>query len=511
MASPAPDPRVVVVGAGMAGLAAAVELTRSRTCEVIVLEAMDSPGGRIQTIKGFGERVVELGANWLHGTRGNPLYKLAKKHNLLSQDKVSRALNDDSAIWFRYDDNGNEHYQTEDGESIDPKVVRDVKRMYAEVQEEFDSIDPEALDPGESFRDVMLREFTQRLEKIEMHSKKLLDQYWVVFEFCCRMECLDLGSYDLHEVQFRSALQYEELEGFYYTTLGEEGYQGVISKLLEDIPESSILYNTPVARIQYQTCGDNGKESVVVHAEDGRTFECSHVIVTSSVGFLKENLGTFFDPPLPKDKLQVLRSLPFGTVNKIFLKYDKPFWTSEEFGVQLMWREPSTESSERDEEAEKAVFFRTLVGFDAEEKNSDILLGWTYGKGAEFMETLSDEELGKRCTSLLRQFLGDPTIPEPASVMCSRWHSNRYQRGSYAAFFSLHSSCRNHDIMNAPVYSSSTEGKQKVPILCFAGEAFHKIYFSTTHGAFLSGRDQARALIKYLSRRHGNTSKCLLN
>ena len=46
---------VIVIGAGMAGLSAAAELSQSDLCDVIVLEAMDQPGGRIQSVKGFGE------------------------------------------------------------------------------------------------------------------------------------------------------------------------------------------------------------------------------------------------------------------------------------------------------------------------------------------------------------------------------------------------------------------------------------------------------------------------
>ena len=39
-----------------------------------------------------------------------------------------------------------------------------------------------------------------------------------------------------------------------------------------------------------------------------------------------------------------------------------------------------------------------LPGFDADEKNPDVLIGWTYGRGAEYMETLSDEEIGQVCS-----------------------------------------------------------------------------------------------------------------
>lgn len=35
------------------------------------------------------------------------------------------------------------------------------------------------------------------------------------------------------------------------------------------------------------------------------------------------------------------------------------------------------------------------------------------------------------------------------------------------------------------------------PILLFAGEACHSKYFSTAHGAFLSGIEQAQTILKY--------------
>jgi Flavin containing amine oxidoreductase len=35
------------------------------------------------------------------------------------------------------------------------------------------------------------------------------------------------------------------------------------------------------------------------------------------------------------------------------------------------------------------------------------------------------------------------------------------------------------------------------PVLCFAGEACHEQYFSTTHGAFLSGMEQAAKIVQW--------------
>ena len=70
----------VVIGAGMAGASAARQLADAGL-EVTVLEARERAGGRIWSNEDWGVP-VELGASWVHGTRGNPIVPLARSAGL---------------------------------------------------------------------------------------------------------------------------------------------------------------------------------------------------------------------------------------------------------------------------------------------------------------------------------------------------------------------------------------------------------------------------------------------
>ncbi|MFN9901310.1 MAG: FAD-dependent oxidoreductase, partial [bacterium] len=75
----------IVVGAGISGLAAARRLAQEGL-SVKVLEAGDRAGGRMLTVQAPGGQ-VELGAQFFHGTEGNPVYALALKHGLMDDAK----------------------------------------------------------------------------------------------------------------------------------------------------------------------------------------------------------------------------------------------------------------------------------------------------------------------------------------------------------------------------------------------------------------------------------------
>ncbi|CAH1274053.1 SMOX [Branchiostoma lanceolatum] len=148
-------PQIVIVGAGIAGLSAAVELTKAGFTDVTVLEAMDRPGGRAHTVTALGIENLELGATWLHGDKDNPLYTLAQQNNLLRDNEV------------KVHPAGDKFY-TEQGDQVDLDFVLDFWSKLDDITDQAYKGGPK--DNCESFKSVgkactqILREFTGRAD-----------------------------------------------------------------------------------------------------------------------------------------------------------------------------------------------------------------------------------------------------------------------------------------------------------------------------------------------------------
>jgi spermine oxidase len=66
-----------------------------------------------------------------------------------------------------------------------------------------------------------------------------------------------------------------------------------------------------------------------VTLDNGQKFEADHVIFTPSLGVLKENYKTLFTPALPPWKSRAIIASGYGTLEKMFFEFEKPFWPKD--------------------------------------------------------------------------------------------------------------------------------------------------------------------------------------
>ncbi|CAO2578687.1 Spermine oxidase [Lemmus lemmus] len=123
------QPRVVVIGAGLAGLAAARALLEQGFTDVTVLEASRHIGGRVQSVR-LGHATFELGATWIHGSHGNPIYHLAEANGLLEETTDGERSVGRISL---YSKNGVACYLTNRGRRIPKDVVEEFSDLYNEV------------------------------------------------------------------------------------------------------------------------------------------------------------------------------------------------------------------------------------------------------------------------------------------------------------------------------------------------------------------------------------------
>lgn len=118
-----------------------------------------------------------------------------------------------------------------------------------------------------------------------------------------------------------------------------KGYGSVLDFITKKLPDPSkdlkveekIVLNKEVREISWN------QEPIKITCSDGSIYDADHVILTVSLGVLKENYQKLFVPQLPVLKQQAIQGLSIGTVDKIFMEWEKPFWEANWSGFMLMW------------------------------------------------------------------------------------------------------------------------------------------------------------------------------
>ena len=66
---------------------------------------------------------------------------------------------------------------------------------------------------------------------------------------------------------------------------------------------------------------------VTLLTSNGEMFTANHLIITTSLGYLKANHSILFSPTLPLDKVDAIEKQWMGKVEKYKIYYEHPFWT----------------------------------------------------------------------------------------------------------------------------------------------------------------------------------------
>eukprot|EP01119_Soliformovum_irregulare_P012389 TRINITY_DN3217_c0_g1_i1.p1 TRINITY_DN3217_c0_g1~~TRINITY_DN3217_c0_g1_i1.p1 ORF type:complete len:460 (-),score=97.52 TRINITY_DN3217_c0_g1_i1:68-1303(-) len=390
---------------------------------------------------------LDLGASWIHGISGNPLYPYAEKLNL----KLNVTKNPDLTAKGGFQLFG-------PGGAIPDEAHEDTVRSKFEIlllkakEAMGQYLNPEDISVAELFsiaEKKMENPFTDR-EKHLFNWMKSGIEGWENTS----LETLSArGFFSEHEETLH-------FDGDAFVT---DGYFRIPQHLAENLGHR-VKLNHEVLSVQYN---DNN----VTLATNRGNFTADYVICTIPIGCLKAR-DVKFDPPLPPAKLTAIDRIGFGLMNKIILEFDEPFWNEESEGIGYLSESILGEFN----------FIMNLLPI----LGKPILVCYTAADFAHKLESLSDEETRSRIMTLLRSLYPQKTIPEPRVFRVTRWGLDRYTRGSYS-FFKTGCTDQHVRTMAAPL------GR-----LHFAGEHTDARPGYVT-GAFASGIREAKAVLQEIA------------
>jgi monoamine oxidase len=397
---------VVVVGAGLAGLTAAREVTRNGR-SVLVLEARDRVGGRVLTHALSGRAYAELGGMFTGPT----------------QDHIQALASEVGVGLFPTYNTGNNVFIGGDGRReefpsdtpfgsapADPVVAPDIVLAVTQLNEMAKEVSvdsawsaPHAEEWDAQTLDTWLREHTTG-------SAEFMAVASAATEAIFGAEPRELSL--LYTVYYIAASGNEENQGTFernfQTADGAQesrfaGGAQVIPLRVADQLGDRVLLNAPVSRI------DQSSSGVTVHA-DGLVVAGQRAIVAIPPTLAGR---IFYEPALPPLRDKLTQQMPQGTLMKFEAVYKNPFWRDKGLTGQTL-----------------SELGPVKVTFDVspESGRPGIMMGFIGGHEARVWD---DRPEGERRAEVLRQFahfFGDEAL-NPRDVVEMDWTSEVWTRG----------------------------------------------------------------------------------
>ncbi len=426
-----PVTRVIVVGAGFSGIAAANAL---QTCgvEVVVLEGRSQIGGRTRTLPALGAS-VEAGGAWIHAPIGNPLTELA---NFLSIEQRQFALSD---IFSEM------RLAGVHGEILD-MLERD------RVMQLADEIETELMQLAFEYK------ATQTVaELLELRLLSITDpslRSWVRFVLYTGFQA-DLAS----PVEDISIANYALDAGF---SGGDNCIVGGYGKILTRLAEGLEIHCDALVSEVRQTT-----EGVTVCCTDGRVVRGSHVVISVPLGVLKAG-GIRFSPDLPVEKKRAIERLGFGAFEKLILQFEQAFWkigSASPSGVFI----------------QDHPVFPYWIDITASAGRPTLVAHIAGPPALALADFSHDAALAMALAALATVFACE--IPKPTAVHQTNWSGDPCSRGAYTHLSPV-SAIEHLQSLSEPV------GR-----VLFAGEATSMQRFGYVDGAYVSGLREAQRLV----------------
>lgn len=393
-APPAKRQRIVVVGAGMAGLAAARAL-HDTGHHVTVLEARSRLGGRVWTSQAWPGLPLDLGASWIHGSRGNPLTQLASA----AAAATYPTYYDRSVL---YDS---------DGEEADAALERELAAWRSRVDSAVRTAQQASADQP------LLAVLQQQLGWAKLSPRE-------------RSQLLFVLNSDIEQEYAGSG---EQLSAHWFDSAeGGKGddrlFPGGFGQLITYLARGlAIETGQAVQRVDWHG------QSVTVHSAS-RHWVADRVLLTLPLGVLQAG-SVQFSPSLPAPHRQAIQALGVGDFNKCYLRFERVFWPQQD------WLEYLPPLAERGQWVE----WLNVHGASGQ----PVLLGFNAAQFSRTLEGWPDRAIVDSAMQRLRLLFGADT-PAPIAAQITRWRSDPYAGGAYS-FNAVGSTPAMRDTLAAPL------------------------------------------------------------
>ena len=427
---------ILIVGAGAAGLAAARELSTAQL-KVIVLEARDRIGGRINTH--FDRFPIELGAEFVHGKPPETLTIVERAH--LTLQKIP-----------------NLHWHSHDG------ILTKSGEFWSKVEKLTEEMS-EYTGPDQAFSEF-LDDYSRKTEIEDIRSIATL-----YVEGFHAAHADNISVRGLNKTN-KAAQEIEDDKQFRI----QEGYSRLAQTLCDDAVAqgASLHLNAAVKEVNWK------RDQVDVLTTAGKRFRARRLLITLPLPLLQRSGEVRFNPPLT-EKQNAANKLAMGHVIKVLLRFREPFWKD----LRVSGEHDST-TGLKDLTYIHAPDELLPTWWTQFPVVTPLLAGWAGGTHAERLSGESDDALlDHALESLTHIFQTSKAALEGVleEFYTHNWQRDAFSGGAYSYI---------------PVHGTDAQSQLAQPLedtLFFAGEATNtEGHHGTVHGAIATGLRAAREI-----------------